>query len=123
MKNYLLAIIFILLGVVLVNQSRGATRGEKLLISWTAPTARENGTPLAITEIGNYTLQWACNTGKTGIMTIPGSALSTIVDTADIWGQCHFTMATTDINKLVSRKSDPLEIVIRLPRPQQGGIR
>lgn len=102
--------------------SQIATRGDPITLSWSAPTAREDGTTLNGGDIGHYTLWWLCDTQASGSVSVPGDRTQIVVDTTSIWGRCLFAMSTTDTDGRSGSPSAAVSILLKLPKPARGGF-
>lgn len=78
-----------------------------IVITWTAPTQREDGTVLLPSEIASYTLNVTLGGVAQPDITIPGSAVTyTFADT--VKGKYCFTMETVDTQGLTSVPTSPV---------------
>ena len=86
-----------------------------IYLAWTAPSSREDGTALALTEIAGYEIAALC-TSTTGVFLdtlIPAAAGATSYDLMDnAAGVCEFAISTVDTTGLQSVWSDVVSITI-----------
>lgn len=81
--------------------------------SWSAPTARENGTPLAASEIGGYDFQYKL-TGSATATNIKLDASKTTYDVSLPAGEYEIKLAVFDKNGLYSKW---VSLTVRPPSP------
>jgi hypothetical protein len=92
-------------------------------LNWSIPATRVDGTPLVVTELTNYTLFYACDTGRTGTRTVTPPTLTNIALLGDWLGNCSFAMSATDTAGHTGPLSALVKILIKLDKPTAGGIR
>ncbi|MGB5540405.1 MAG: putative Ig domain-containing protein, partial [Gammaproteobacteria bacterium] len=95
-----------------VDPAQNAVGGFSL--SWTAPVARADGTPLSLADIGGYRIYYGTSSGNypDTIDVSDGSAQSAIVDNLPT-GTYHAVMTTYDSNGLESARSAEVVKVAR----------
>ena len=84
----------------------GTESSGSVLITWTAPTTRADGSPLSPSEIDHYTIYEA------GQPLTTTSSLSATLASATI-GPHSYTLTTTDTNGIESAQSYPVSITIK----------
>jgi hypothetical protein len=84
----------------------GTASSGSVLITWTAPTTRADGSPLDTSEIDHYTIYEA------GHPLTTTSSLSATLASATI-GPHSYTLTTTDTNGIESAQSYPVSITIK----------
>jgi hypothetical protein len=77
-------------------------RSAGVTVSWTAPTAREDGTPLNAAEIAGYTVHMAHATAAD--RTVETDATSVVVEGLEA-GEWQFAVSTTDTEGVVGSLS------------------
>lgn len=86
-----------------------AQADTKMMLSWSHPTKRIDGTPLHPDEIQYTTLQWECN-GKTGMMKIAAPTNTAVVGKPVEGLTCIYTLSTTDQKDITSDWSEALVV-------------
>ena len=105
MKNWIGVVVIALL-MALTEQAMAQT------ITWTNPTEREDGTPLALTEIGGYRIYWGSASGDLQqTIVVNGQRTAHTVDFPP--GKSYFQMTVVDT---AGRESLPTpELVAEVP--------
>jgi hypothetical protein len=83
-------------------------------ISWTAPQAREDGTPIARNEISAYRVYYGSPeaSGFDSSVEVPGSATDAVIQDLSV-GDYKFAVTAVDIQGLESQMSDPYTLSIQ----------
>jgi hypothetical protein len=75
----------------------GTTSGATAVLSWTIPTTRANGSPLAMSELAGYEIYvLAESTGQSSVITVDGGGTSSYTLTGLAADTYHFSMAAKD---------------------------
>ena len=88
----------------------GTASSGAVLITWTAPTTRADGSTLAPTEIDHYTIYETSSSVATKIKTATGLSASISGISS---GMHNYTLTTTDKNGLESEQSNPISVDIK----------
>ena len=83
--------------------------------TWTPPTTREDGSPLAPAEIAGYKLEWTLKGVAQPTVTVPPGSSYTMVTPV---GRVCATLRTVDTDGL---ESDPTPSVCKNSRPSKPG--
>ena len=102
----------------------GKVRGDRVTVTWAAPTEYTNGTNLPINEISYFSVIWECDTGKAGVIDHIDHLLTSMsFYSHSMLGQCVVTMTATATTGTTSDPSEGAVILIKLPIPPRGGFR
>lgn len=99
------------------------TRGEPLTLTWVAPTHRENGDIMSLSELSHFTIFWTCDSSGDGTLVINTLMTTASLDSTNLLGNCSMRMTATDKDDITSVDSDEVTILVRLPKPSSGGFR
>jgi hypothetical protein len=91
----------------------GSAPSGVLAINWVAPTEREDGTPLILSEIETYNLYYGSSPGDYQ-NTIDNSTVTTdsVYITNFLSGTYYFVVTTVTYDGMESRFSEEIEIII-----------
>jgi hypothetical protein len=79
-----------------------AQADQSVVLGWTAPVERENGEPIAVSELGGYEIRYVVDGANKTIVVPDGTATSyTLTGAPD--GAIEFTIAAYDSDGLYSR--------------------
>lgn len=97
-----------------------------VLLTWEAPTERENGTALAPQEISAYRIYWRCGDGQgyPESAEAPGAVTQYVIENLPDVGRCYFVATTVDADGLESRQSNETTTLlgeVSLPSPPTLG--
>lgn len=102
------------------------TQGEPAYFCWTPPVERKNGSTLEQDAIKEYEIIWSCDTDRRGEIVVPQDPTKEnicIPFPQELLGYCGATIVTIDTNNIYSTLSEPIEFLVKLPKPAQGGFR
>ena len=114
---WILPIIFVISGCAEIdNPDSGGIfnpGGGVLAINWVAPTEREDGTPLILSEIETYNLYYGNNPGDYQFTLDNANVTTDSVFISDFpGGTYYFVITTIDSDGRESRFSEEIEIII-----------
>jgi len=91
------------------SSSSGTTTTGAISLSWTAPVARTDGTPLSLSEIAGYRVHYGTSSGNyTGHINITNGSLQSATVNGIPVGRYYVAMSTYDARGLESRYSAPV---------------
>jgi hypothetical protein len=68
-------------------------------LTWVAPSTRENGQPLALTDIAGYEVYWGRSIdARTGTIPVSGNTISTVTFEAQTPATYYFVISAVDTN-------------------------
>lgn len=81
----------------------GTTQTSSLSLSWVAPVARTDGTPISLADIEGYKVYYGTSAGSyTGVADITDGSQTSVTITGITSGTYHVAMTTYDTNGLES---------------------
>lgn len=88
---------------------------KSVSLSWTAPTARENGEPLSLADIKGYEIYYYVDGSSPGsgeTIWVAGGSTTTHTVTLDSAGTYFFALAAVDQNDLRSETSNYVSVTV-----------
>lgn len=88
---------------------------QSVSLSWTAPSARENGEPLSLADIKGYEIYYykdGSNPGSGQTIWVAGGSTTTYTVTLDSAGTYFFALAAVDQNGLTSETSNYVSVTV-----------
>jgi hypothetical protein len=81
----------------------GTPQAASLSLSWVAPVARTDGTPISLADIEGYKVYYGASAGNyTGVASITDGSQTSVTITGVTSGTYHVAMTTYDTNGLES---------------------
>lgn len=90
--------------------------------TWSIPTTRADGSPLAVSELQGYEIYWTCGPANSGKISVPGGNRTSIDLEAGWIGTCDFAMAAIDTNGVKSALSPMVTLTFKPDKPAEGGF-
>ena len=90
-------------------------------LTWTSPTARENGDVLLPAELKQFNIYYHCNTNPEIVIIVNPTTPAHNVD--EIHGNCEFQVSSVDTDGNEGKRSNKITMLIKLDGPKRGGFR
>lgn len=98
------------------------TQDQPRILKWTTATERRGGIPLHPDDIAYYEIDWQCDASGSG--KVRAYYPAEFITMPDHWlGLCSATIITVDTLNQPSVPSEPTHFLIKLNKPQRGGLR